>query len=107
MSDSAVSEQVEIAVKYHGYIVRQQDEVARSMAQESLRLPADIDYTQVRGLSKEAQQKLNQHQPETLGQASRISGITPATMSLLLVHLKKRGFKIVVADDGDSIEQSA
>jgi tRNA uridine 5-carboxymethylaminomethyl modification enzyme len=92
-SDASVSEQVEIAVKYHGYIARQQDEVARSVEQETLRLPRDMDYTQVRGLSKEAQQKLNQHQPETLGQAARISGMTPATISLLLVHLKKSSLK--------------
>ena len=92
-SDPAVSEQVEISVKYHGYIARQQDEVARSVEQESLRLPSNMDYTQVRGLSKEAQQKLNQHQPETLGQAGRISGMTPATISLLLVHLKKSSLK--------------
>ncbi len=105
--DASVSEQVEIAVKYHGYILRQQDEVARAVEQESLRLPADIDYTQVRGLSKEAQQKLNQHQPETLGQASRISGITPATVSLLLVHLKKRGFKIGMYADAETVEKSA
>jgi tRNA uridine 5-carboxymethylaminomethyl modification enzyme len=92
-TDPVVSEQVEIAVKYHGYIARQQDEVARSVEQETLRLPRDMDYTQVRGLSKEAQQKLNQHQPETLGQAARISGMTPATISLLLVHLKKSSLK--------------
>lgn len=92
-ADPAVSEQVEIAVKYHGYIARQQDEVARSIGQESLALPADMDYTQVRGLSKEVQQKLNQHQPETLGQAARISGMTPAAISLLLVHLKKSRLK--------------
>jgi tRNA uridine 5-carboxymethylaminomethyl modification enzyme len=91
--DASVSEQVEIAVKYHGYIMRQQDEVARSVAQESLRLPAHLNYTQVHGLSKEVQQKLNQHQPETLGQAARISGVTPAAMSLLMVHLKKSGLK--------------
>ncbi|MEY4730402.1 MAG: tRNA uridine 5-carboxymethylaminomethyl modification enzyme MnmG [Pseudomonadota bacterium] len=91
--DASVSEQVEIAVKYHGYIARQQDEVARSVEQETLRLPSNMDYTQVRGLSKEAQQKLNQHQPETLGQAGRISGMTPATISLLLVHLKKSSLK--------------
>jgi tRNA uridine 5-carboxymethylaminomethyl modification enzyme len=91
--DPAVSEQVEIAVKYHGYIARQQDEVARSVEQETLRLPSNMDYTQVRGLSKEAQQKLNEHQPETLGQAARISGMTPATISLLLVHVKKSSLK--------------
>lgn len=92
-ADPAVSEQVEIAVKYHGYIVRQQDEVERSIGQENLVLPANMDYTGVRGLSKEVQQKLNQHQPENLGQAARISGVTPAAISLLLVHLKKSSLK--------------
>ncbi len=85
-----VSEQVEIAAKYAGYIDRQKDEVARQLAQENERLPANFDYGAVRGLSKEVQGKLNQHQPETLGQASRIQGITPAAISLLLVHLKRR-----------------
>ena len=89
--DVAVAEQVEIAAKYQGYIERQQDEVAHSRAQEETRLPNDIDYLQVHGLSKEVQLKLNQHKPETIGQAGRIQGITPAAVSLLLVHLK-RGF---------------
>ena len=82
-------EQVEVAAKYAGYIERQQDEIDRQVANENLRLPVDIDYTQVRGLSKEVQIKLTAQRPETLGQASRISGITPAAISLLLVHLKK------------------
>jgi tRNA uridine 5-carboxymethylaminomethyl modification enzyme len=85
-----VIEQVEIQSKYAGYIVRQQAEISRQEHNENLDLPLDIDYTEVRGLSKEVQQKLNQHRPQTLGQASRISGITPAAASLLLVHLKKR-----------------
>ena len=89
--DSAVTEQVEIAAKYQGYIDRQQDEVAKNRALEETRLPHDIDYLQVRGLSKEVQLKLNQHKPETVGQAARIQGITPAAISLLLVHVK-RGF---------------
>ena len=87
--DAAVAEQVEIQAKYQGYIARQQDEVARTEHYESLCLPRDLDYRNVRGLSIEVQQKLNQHRPETLGQASRISGITPAAISLLLVHLKR------------------
>ena len=91
VTDPAVAEQVEIAAKYQGYIDRQQDEVERGRAQASLRLPQDLDYTKVRSLSKEVQLKLNQHRPETIGQASRIQGITPAAISLLLVHLK-RGF---------------
>ena len=84
-----IREQVEIGIKYHGYIARQADEVERLGANENTRLPADFDYSQVRGLSIEVQQKLAKHKPETIGQASRISGITPAAVSLMLVHLKK------------------
>lgn len=86
-----VAEQVEIQTKYHGYIQRQQEEVSRQAQYENTLLPKDIDYKVVNGLSNEVQQKLNQHKPETMGQASRISGVTPAAISLLLVHLK-RGF---------------
>ncbi|MFM8864672.1 MAG: tRNA uridine-5-carboxymethylaminomethyl(34) synthesis enzyme MnmG [Limnohabitans sp.] len=89
----AVVEQVEIAAKYAGYIDRQKEEVERAAYYEGLKLPADLDYMQVSALSIEARQKLAKHRPETLGQASRISGITPATVSLLLIHLKKGGFK--------------
>ena len=89
----AVIEQVEIAAKYAGYIDRQKEEVERAAYYENLKLPTDLDYMQVTALSIEARQKLAKHRPETLGQASRISGITPATMSLLLIHLKKGGFK--------------
>ena len=91
VTDPLVAEQVEIGIKYQGYIARQQDEVTRQAGAESLRLPSDLDYATVRGLSKEVQQKLNQHRPETLGQAARMQGITPAAISLLLVHLKRRG----------------
>lgn len=91
VDDSQVAEQVEIQAKYHGYIQRQHEEVSRQARYENTLLPTDIDYTVVKGLSNEVQQKLNQHKPETIGQASRISGITPAAISLLLVHLK-RGF---------------
>jgi len=87
--DPRVAEQVEIATKYEGYIDRQQVEIARQAEQESMPLPADLDYHTVRGLSIEVQQKLNARKPETLGQAARISGITPAAISLLLVHLKR------------------
>jgi len=90
VDDAAVAGQVEIQAKYAGYIARQQDEVARNEEHESMALPADLDYRSVRGLSFEVQQKLNQHRPETVGQASRISGVTPAAISLLLVHLKRR-----------------
>jgi tRNA uridine 5-carboxymethylaminomethyl modification enzyme len=87
--DTTVAEQVEIQAKYQGYIARQLDEVARAENHENLALPADLDYRSVRGLSIEVQQKLNHYRPETVGQASRISGITPAALSLLLVHLKR------------------
>jgi len=85
-----VAEQVEILAKYQGYIDRQADEVQRRAAQEDTALPADLDYAAVRGLSIEAQQKLCAIRPATIGQAARIQGITPATISLLLVHLKRR-----------------
>jgi tRNA uridine 5-carboxymethylaminomethyl modification enzyme len=89
VADEQVAEQVEIQLKYAGYIERQQIEIDRQQHHEQTRLPEQIDYAHVRGLSIEARQKLTQHRPETLGQAGRISGITPATTSLLLVHLKK------------------
>jgi len=87
-----VIEQVEIAAKYSGYIDRQKAEVERAAHYEHMKLPTDIDYLQVTSLSFEARQKLAKHRPETLGQASRISGITPASISLLLIHLKKGGY---------------
>jgi tRNA uridine 5-carboxymethylaminomethyl modification enzyme len=90
---ASVIEQVEIAAKYSGYIERQKEEVGRAAYYENLRLPAELDYMQVSALSFEARQRLNQHRPETLGQASRLSGITPATISLLLIHLKKGNFR--------------
>ena len=89
----AVVEQVEIAAKYSGYIDRQKGEVERAAHHEHLKLPPDLDYAQVTALSFEARQKLAKHRPETLGQAARISGITPASISLLMIHLKKGGFK--------------
>lgn len=89
VDDPAVTEQVEIQAKYQGYIARQRDEVARHEGLEDVSLPADLDYGRVRGLSIEVQQKLQQSRPETIGQASRISGVTPAAISLLLVHLKR------------------
>lgn len=91
LADSVV-EQVEIRVKYQGYIDRQNEEIDSRRDIETLKLPEDIDYSKVKGLSAEVQQKLNQHKPETVGQASRISGVTPAAVALLMVHLK-RGFK--------------
>jgi tRNA uridine 5-carboxymethylaminomethyl modification enzyme len=91
-ADEKVTEQVEIQAKYQGYIERQREELARTEQYENLKLPSVMDYRTVPGLSVEVQQKLNQHMPETMGQAARISGMTPAAISLLLVHLK-RGFQ--------------
>lgn len=101
--EPSVREQVEIAAKYQGYIDRQIDEVARSRGQENTKLPSDLDYSEIHGLPIEAQQKLNAHKPETIGQASRISGITPAAISLLLVYLKRKSrVKAVNLDDTDN-----
>lgn len=90
-----VIEQIEISAKYSGYITRQKEEVLRAAHYENMRLPQDLDYSFVTALSIEARQKLNKHKPETLGLASRLSGITPATISLLLIHLKKTKYPIV------------
>lgn len=91
LADTAAAEQVEIQIKYEGYIHRQQDEIAKQQRNEQTLLPQQFDYKQVKGLSNEVIVKLNQTQPQTVGQASRISGITPAAISLLLVYLKKQG----------------
>jgi tRNA uridine 5-carboxymethylaminomethyl modification enzyme len=98
-AETGVADQVEIQAKYQGYIARQQEEVAKADHFESMRLPDDFDYGSVSGLSAEVRQRLNQHRPETIGQASRISGVTPAAISLLLVHLKRirRGAQTAVA----------
>ena len=85
-----VVEQVEIQAKYAGYIERQRDEVERTRRAEAIRLPGDLDYANVKGLSSEVSEKLARHRPETLGQAGRIPGVTPAAVSLLLIHLKKK-----------------
>jgi tRNA uridine 5-carboxymethylaminomethyl modification enzyme len=89
VDDPIVAEQVEIQLKYQGYIARQQLEIERQANQTHQLIPADMDYEQVRGLSFEARQRLKQHRPETVGQASRIQGMTPAAISLLLIHLKR------------------
>ncbi|MDR5737122.1 tRNA uridine-5-carboxymethylaminomethyl(34) synthesis enzyme MnmG [Caballeronia sp. LZ016] len=103
-----IKEQIEIGVKYQGYIDRQADEIVRNGAQENTRLPEGIDYAEVRGLSFEARQKLTQHRPETIGQASRISGITPAAISLLMVHLKRGlGRRGRNADDASATSTTA
>ena len=103
VSDPIVREQVEIQLKYAGYIDRQAKEVERHEHFENLILPHDFDYLAVGALSMEVRQKLNRHRPETLGQASRISGVTPAAISLLLVHLKKGGFKEFAAEAGTTV----
>ncbi len=100
VDDSQVAEQVEIKTKYAGYIERQQDEIARLRASENVVLPTELDYSAISGLSKEIQHKLSLARPETLGQASRIPGVTPAAVSLLMIHLKKRSA-------GQKLEQSA
>ena len=84
-----VVEQVEIQAKYHGYIERQKEDVAKMAAQENQAIPADLDYAQLNGLSFEVRQRLAQHRPQTVGQASRIQGVTPAAIAVLLVHLKR------------------
>ena len=100
-----VREQVEIAAKYQGYINRQTEEVTRSRGQENTKLPSDLDYREIHGLPIEAQQKLNAQKPETIGQASRISGITPAAISLLLVYLKRKSRSKII--DGKSVDLAA
>ena len=85
------AEQVEILLKYQGYIEKQNEEIARLQNLEDLKLPIDLDYTTLKGLSAEVQQRLNRHKPESVGQASRMTGITPAAVSLLAVYAK-RGF---------------
>ncbi|TNJ04973.1 tRNA uridine-5-carboxymethylaminomethyl(34) synthesis enzyme MnmG [Aeromonas veronii] len=91
VADPAAAEQVEIQIKYAGYIERQHDEVEKQLRNENTLLPLDLDYREVNGLSNEVKAKLNDAKPQTIGQASRISGITPAAISILLVHLKKHG----------------
>ncbi|GGI89179.1 tRNA uridine 5-carboxymethylaminomethyl modification enzyme MnmG [Shewanella hanedai] len=91
LEDPRAAEQVQIQVKYSGYIQRQQDEIDKAVRHETTGLPLDLDYQEVPGLSNEVIAKLNDHKPDTIGQASRISGMTPAAISILLVHLKRRG----------------
>ncbi|CAB0150873.1 tRNA uridine 5-carboxymethylaminomethyl modification enzyme MnmG [Pseudidiomarina piscicola] len=91
LSDTQAAEQVEIQTKYAGYIERQKDEIAKQLRHENTHLPLGFDYAGIKGLSNEVIAKLNEHQPETVGKAARISGVTPAAISMLLVHLKKQG----------------
>jgi tRNA uridine 5-carboxymethylaminomethyl modification enzyme len=108
-----IEEQIEISIKYQGYIERQADEIERHGANENTRLPENFDYAEVRGLSFEARQKLTAVKPETIGQASRISGMTPAAISLLMVHMKRRlgrssrddGAETNESDDGLGLPQ--
>jgi len=93
--------QIEIEARYSGYLSRQEDEIARNRNNESTVLPKDLDYERVTGLSNEVRQKLSEVQPATVGQASRIPGMTPAAVSLLLVHLKKRRLKNSAGGDSD------
>jgi tRNA uridine 5-carboxymethylaminomethyl modification enzyme len=93
VTDPQVAEQVEVQAKYAGYIERQQLEIERQRRHEQQPLPLDLDYRKVTGLSAEVQEKFRQVRPETVGQAARIPGVTPAAISLLLVHLKKQGLK--------------
>jgi tRNA uridine 5-carboxymethylaminomethyl modification enzyme len=102
-----IIEQLEIATKYAGYIDKQNEEVSRAQSLEELALPAELDYDQVTALSFEVRQKLNQHRPQTLGQATRISGVTPAAISLLLVHLKKKRFKGFTTPNAAPTEHAA
>jgi tRNA uridine 5-carboxymethylaminomethyl modification enzyme len=103
----AVIEQIEIVAKYAGYIDLQKTEVERSAHYENLKLPPELDYLQVTALSFEARQKLTKHRPETLGLASRISGVTPATISLLLVHLKKNLWRGLTKPEAGPVVESA
>jgi len=101
VSDAQVAEQVEIDAKYAGYIERQKEEIERLRHHENTAIPCDFDYHQVKGLSNEVRQKLSDARPDTLARASRIPGVTPAAISLLLIYLKKR------AATGQPVERSA
>ena len=103
----AVIEQLEVATKYAGYIDKQLEEVERAVHFEGLTLPAELDYAQVTALSHEVRQKLSRHRPQTLGQASRIAGVTPAAISLLLVHLRKGRFKGFAANESPASDAAA
>jgi tRNA uridine 5-carboxymethylaminomethyl modification enzyme len=102
-----VIEQIEISARYSGYIEKQQDQVERAQSAESTRLPDSMDYARVRALSHEARQVLSRHRPETIGLASRLPGVTPATISLLLVHLKKQRRQAAAANDDEALRANA
>ena len=103
IDDEAVAQQLEIQARYHGYIERQREEIERARQHEDAPLPEDLDYAAVRGLSAEVREKLEGHRPASVGQAARIAGVTPAAVSLLLVHLKKRALsaRIAAASSGE------
>src|SRR5690606_22794579 len=107
LEPGVVAEQVEIQVKYQGYIDRQREEVQKQLAHENQRIPDDLDYDSVRSLSFEVRQKLRQHRPATIGQAGRISGVTPAAISLLLVHLKKLQYGVPAGQSAKVADQKA
>ena len=98
-----VRQQVDIAAKYQGYIDRQQEEIARALGSEHMKIPEDMDYADVHGLSIEVQQKLAQHKPQTIGQAGRVSGVTPVAVSLLLVYLKRKNRAKSINADGEKV----
>jgi tRNA uridine 5-carboxymethylaminomethyl modification enzyme len=98
-----VRQQVDIAAKYQGYIDRQEEEIARALGSEHMKIPEDMDYTDVHGLSIEVQQKLAQHKPQTIGQAGRVSGVTPVAVSLLLVYLKRKSRAKSINADGEKV----
>ena len=99
-------EQIGISARYSGYIDKQQEQIARSLGAESTRLPASLDYAAVHALSYEARQVLARHRPETLGMASRLPGVTPAAIALLLVHLKRQR-RSSAANDDEALRASA
>src|SRR3546814_3085485 len=93
LEDAVAAEQVEIQIKYAGYVAKQQEEIERQLEQESQAIPPDLDYDAISSLSIEVRQRLKLSRPETVGQASRVSGITPAAISLLLIHLKRLQYR--------------
>src|SRR3546814_5381189 len=92
VAEGEITEQIEIQAKYAGYVTRQREEVEKQAAQEGQLIPADIDYDALSSLSMEVRQRLKASRPETVGQASRVSGVTPAAISLLLIHIKRRPY---------------
>ena len=99
LQNKQAAEQVEIQIKYAGYIERQKDEIAKTLRNENTLIPMDFDFSQISGLSNEVVAKLTDTRPETIGKAGRISGITPAAVSLLLVYLKKHGLLVGSSND--------